>query len=306
MVIRTQTNRKLAEFLGVELFGPDAPVVRVNPFPNREPSSVSYMAAPSVGGLAAAQPGATVIARATTVTALLEAGYAVIPSERPKYDLARCYDALLTIPPTPAIHDSAVIGPDVQLAEDVTIGPGAVLDGEISVGRGTRIGANTVLKNRVVVGEQVRILNGCALGEDAYSFGFSEVGPGHGAAVRFPCFGRLVIGDHVQIGNNCVISRGVFDDTHLMPYSRVNDLAHIGNTVTLGRNSMVMANCDISARVVIGEGCWIGQSSAIVQQVHVGDGAQVGMAAVVTKDVPPGKLVIGVPARVVRDRGPQL
>lgn len=299
---RRCSNRELADFLGAKLSGPEAAIEWVNPFPNRQPNSVSYLAATALSDVGQAQPGTTVIAASAVAAQLLAAGYAVIESQRPKFDLARGYSDFLAETPSPAVHPSAAIGPDVVLAEDVSIGPGAVLDGEIVVGKGSRIGANTVLHNRVVVGSHVRILNGCVIGGDAYSFGFDFEGPGQGRSVRFPCFGRVVIDDFVEIGNNCVISRGVFDDTHLHESSRVNDLAHIGNTVTLGRNSMVMANCDISARVVIGEGCWIAQSAAIRQQVSVGDGAQVGMGSVVTHDVPAGKIVMGVPARVVRDR----
>ncbi|MER3460854.1 MAG: hypothetical protein C4303_07020 [candidate division GAL15 bacterium] len=51
---------------------------------------------------------------------------------------------------------------------------------------------------------------------------------------------------------------------------------------------------------VIGDGAFIGSDTLLNAPVRVGAGAVTGAGAVVTKDVPPGTVVLGVPARVVR------
>jgi acetyltransferase-like isoleucine patch superfamily enzyme len=52
----------------------------------------------------------------------------------------------------------------------------------------------------------------------------------------------------------------------------------------------------------IGRDVWIGANAVILGGVTVGDGAVVAAGAVVTKDVEPGAVVAGVPARLVRKR----
>lgn len=49
----------------------------------------------------------------------------------------------------------------------------------------------------------------------------------------------------------------------------------------------------------IGEKCFIGARSMLMPGVSVGDGSIVGAGSVVTKDVPPGSMVAGNPARII-------
>ncbi|MBY5377327.1 hypothetical protein HFN07_28555 [Rhizobium leguminosarum] len=55
------------------------------------------------------------------------------------------------------------------------------------------------------------------------------------------------------------------------------------------------------APIRIGNHVWIGMRAVILKGVTIGDGAVVAAGAIVTKDVPPGAVVAGNPAKVVKD-----
>ncbi|MCW2782065.1 MAG: hypothetical protein JWR35_2514 [Marmoricola sp.] len=57
---------------------------------------------------------------------------------------------------------------------------------------------------------------------------------------------------------------------------------------------------------VIGNGVLIGVGAKILGPVNIGDGARIGANAVVTRDVPAGATAVGIPARVLDPREPQV
>lgn len=83
------------------------------------------------------------------------------------------------------------------------------------------------------------------------------------------------------IGQNTIINTGATVDHHAV----VEDHVHIAPGVHLG------------GEVRIGEGALVGLGAVILPRVTVGAWSTVGAGAVVTTDVPPGVLVVGVPAR---------
>jgi bifunctional UDP-N-acetylglucosamine pyrophosphorylase/glucosamine-1-phosphate N-acetyltransferase len=80
--------------------------------------------------------------------------------------------------------------------------------------------------------------------------------------------------------------------------------ADIGDDVNIGAGT-ITANYDgrRKHRTVIGNGAFIGSDTTLRAPITVGEGAYTGAGSVVTKDVPAGKLAVGLPARI-RERRP--
>ncbi len=121
--------------------------------------------------------------------------------------------------------------------------------------------------------------------------------------------GAIVLGD-VQIGRessvwyNSVV-RGDTDRITIGEATNIQDLSMIhadpgipcsvGNRVTVGHR-VILHGCTVD------DDCLIGMGAVLLNGVRIGRGSVVGAAALVLEgtDVPPGSLVLGVPAKVVR------
>lgn len=79
----------------------------------------------------------------------------------------------------------------------------------------------------------------------------------------------------------------------------------IGDNSIIGYNATILTHEFLVREyrkgiVEIGSGVMIGSNSTILPGVRIGDGAVVGAGSLVNRDVPPGVLVAGVPARIRR------
>jgi acetyltransferase-like isoleucine patch superfamily enzyme len=85
-------------------------------------------------------------------------------------------------------------------------------------------------------------------------------------------------------------------------------LVEIGDKCVIGAESMLLAHgpgFDQQKRTAIGDYTYIGYRVTILPGVSIGEGCIIGAGSIVTRDIPPGKVAAGNPARVLRDVRPE-
>ncbi len=156
----------------------------------------------------------------------------------------------------------------------------------VHVELGVRIGKDTTILPYVYIEHDVEIGSGCEIGP------FTHLRPG------------TRIGDNVRVGNFVEIKA-----SSVASRSKVSHLAYVGDAevgedVNVGAGT-IFANYDgvRKNRTVVKSGAFIGSGTILVAPVTVGERAVTGAGAVVTrgKDVPDGSVVVGVPAKQLRE-----
>ena len=194
-------------------------------------------------------------------------------------------------------HDpqSVIVESSVRIEPDVTIEPNVILRGATRIGRDTLIRAGSQIIDSEIGERSViwsSVIEGSKVGNDV------RIGPF--AHLRSGCD----VGDGAELGNFAEqknVRFGARSKQHHFSY--LGD-AEIGEDVNIGAGT-ITANFDgrRKHRTVIGNGAFIGSDTILRAPITIGEGAYTGAGSVVTKDVPPGKLAVGLPARI-RERRP--
>ena len=184
------------------------------------------------------------------------------------------------------ILDGAVVGKQPSLSPRSTaaqenlppleLGAGTVVSTGAIVFAGTRIG------ERVIVGDQACVRERCEVGDD------------------------VVIGRGALVENDTTIGAltKIQAMAYITAYSTIEEQVFIAPCVQT-TNDNFMGRTERRHELVKGptirRGARVGGGAVLCPGVEIGEEAFVGAGAVVTKDVPARKIVVGNPARVLRD-----
>jgi acetyltransferase-like isoleucine patch superfamily enzyme len=203
------------------------------------------------------------------------------------------------------VHDFVTIYPNVRIESNVEIFEGAVIGKPPAVTRAVARQVSSDL-GTTAIGE------GCVISPHAVIYTDVQIGDqtlvGDNASIREKC----------RIGKQCIIGRNVtvHYNTTIGDFSKIMDLTNITGNMIIGSHvfisTLVATTNDSNFGLkgydeslvrgpVIEDHVRVGAGANILPGVRVGAGAMVGAAALVTRDVPPKKLVMGIPARIVRD-----
>lgn len=105
----------------------------------------------------------------------------------------------------------------------------------------------------------------------------------------------VVVGPNVSIGSFCVIGKArIGERTQIASHVEIPSGRYQHARQEDGR----LAEESVDTEVVIGAHCWIGASAVVL--ANVGSGSTIGAGSVVVKELPPGVVAVGNPARVIR------
>ena len=202
------------------------------------------------------------------------------------------------IHPTATVYEGTVLGAGVKVLEGAVVGKQPTLSPRSTAKRDplppTTIGAGTVVSTGAVV------FAGSAIGE------------------------RVILGDQscvrerVEVGDDVVLGRGslIENDTTVGARTKIQAEAYVTAYSTLEEDvfvapCVVTTNDNYMGRTekrlsemrgpTIRRGARVGGGAILCPGVEIGAEAFVGAGAVVTKDVPPRSVVVGNPARVLRE-----
>jgi acetyltransferase-like isoleucine patch superfamily enzyme len=202
------------------------------------------------------------------------------------------------------VAESAVVYPGTVLGEDVVIGDNAV------VGKHPTLGARSTAKVEelppLVVGDGARIL-ACAVVFAGSRLGSSVI-VGDQACVRERC----------ELGDGVIVGRGslVENDTTVGARTRIQANAYVTAYSTLEEDvfiapGVVTTNDNFMGRTeerlaqmkgpTLRRGVRVGGGAVLLPGIEIGEEAFVGAGAVVLHDVPARAVVVGNPARQIRD-----
>lgn len=204
----------------------------------------------------------------------------------------------------------AVVGEGVRLGKNCSIGPHAVIGSGVVIGDGAVIHAGVKIGRGVQIGERFIAHQNAVVGGDGYSFATAKPGAidevrstlggkvtrRQGEYYRIHSLGAVEIGDDVEVGACAAIDRGTVSSTIIGSGTKLDDHAHVGHNVRIGKHCLICGHVAIAGSAVIGDRVVLAGMVGVSDHLEIGDDVVAAGASKIFRTVPPGRSVMGSPA----------
>ncbi|MDD5616275.1 MAG: DapH/DapD/GlmU-related protein [Candidatus Methanoperedens sp.] len=191
------------------------------------------------------------------------------------------------------------------------------------------IGKNAIIGERVMIGypaaDILKIAASSGKSLDDMEFKGAVIGDNAVIRSNSTIYADVQIGNNLRTGHNILIREKtkIGNDVLIGTNTIIDGHTTIGNNVSIQGNVYIPLNVTIEDKVFIGpcavltndkypvrkktdlpgpilrRGASIGANATLLPEVEIGEGAMVAAGALVSKDVPPWKLAVGFPAKII-------
>lgn len=187
------------------------------------------------------------------------------------------------------IHQTAIVSPKAELADNVEIGPFTVIEENVKIGSGTKIASSALIASGAVLGQNIKIHHGAVIGTVPQDLKFKEEAT------------TAEIGDNTVIREYATINRGT--DYHYRTSIGKNCLlmaySHVAHDCLVGDNVILANSVNFAGHIEVGDFAILGGVLPVHQFVKIGRHSMIGGGFRVQQDVCPYALLGGYPLKVI-------
>ena len=304
---RAVTLRDIARAIGGQVVGPaDTLVTGVSSLSAARPGDLAYVEGDRfVKAAVESQAAAFIVERPFKDLARPQ-----VVAAHPKYAFARVVQQLFTTPyrargiaeqvargadveigPEASIWAFVTLGDRVRLGARVTLYPGVFVGDDSVIGDDSVLYPNVTVRERCWIGRRVIIHSGTVIGSDGFGYVQHE-----GRHQKIPQMGSVIIEDDVELGANVAVDRATFGKTLIKRGVKVDNLVQIAHNVTVGEDSILVAQVGIAGSTTLGSQVVAGGQAGLADHIEIGDRVIIAARAGVNRDLRGGQVVSGAPA----------
>ncbi len=220
-----------------------------------------------------------------------------------------CIDASASVDPSACIGAFVYVGPRSKIAAGVVLMPRVTIGADVSIGASSELHPGVVVEDGCQLGARVIVHANSVIGSDGFSYTTKD--PSNLEKLKSGNFsfnterqiqykilsaGNVVVEDDVEIGSCTTIDRGTLGPTIIGAGTKIDNLCQIAHNVSIGKDSIVIANTGIAGSAKIGDRVTIAGGAGVGDGVEMGNDSVLGAYSAANSNVDAFMPMLGTPA----------